>query len=83
MYICAAQFMGIDLQKPYLEAQIEVLNGSLKDYPSNGINFASAGSGVLQATNRDLVRNKNHTLFHGIWSNTIHEYLIKCFNSQF
>lgn len=55
MYICAAQFMGIGLQKPYLEAQIEVLNGSLKDYPSNGINFASAGSGVLQATNRDLV----------------------------
>ncbi|VVA35472.1 PREDICTED: GDSL [Prunus dulcis] len=49
-----SQFMGIDLQKPYLEAQIEVLNGSLKDYPSNGINFASAGSGVLQATNSDL-----------------------------
>lgn len=56
MHIYAAQFIGIDLQKPYLEAHIEVLNGSRKDYPSNGLNFASAGSGVLQATNQDLVR---------------------------
>ncbi|OMO51669.1 Lipase, GDSL [Corchorus capsularis] len=49
-----SQFMGIDLQKPYLEAQIAVVNGSKKDYPSNGINFASAGSGVLQGTNQDM-----------------------------
>ncbi|KAA8532610.1 hypothetical protein F0562_032574 [Nyssa sinensis] len=49
-----SQFMGIDLQKPYLEAQIEVVNGSQKAYPSNGINFASAGSGVLRQTNKDL-----------------------------
>lgn len=33
------------------------MNGSRKDYPSNGINFASAGSGVLQGTNKDLVLN--------------------------
>ncbi|XP_015895532.3 GDSL esterase/lipase 6 [Ziziphus jujuba] len=48
-----SQFIGIEFQKPYLEAQIEVLNGSWTDYPSNGINFASAGSGVLQGTNED------------------------------
>ncbi|EOX99898.1 GDSL-motif lipase/hydrolase 6 [Theobroma cacao] len=48
-----SQFIGIDMQKPYLEAQIAVINGSRKDYPSNGINFASAGSGVLQGTNMD------------------------------
>ncbi|KAH7840745.1 hypothetical protein Vadar_021052 [Vaccinium darrowii] len=49
-----SQFVGIELQKPYLQAQIEVANGSTKDYPSNGINFASAGSGVLLDTNKDL-----------------------------
>ncbi|KAF5745219.1 GDSL-motif lipase/hydrolase 6 [Tripterygium wilfordii] len=49
-----AEFIGIDLQKPYLEAQIEVMNGSRKAYPSNGINFASAGSGFLQETNKDF-----------------------------
>ncbi|KAJ4709801.1 GDSL esterase/lipase [Melia azedarach] len=48
-----SQFIGIELQKPYLEAQIAVMNGSRKDYPTNGINFASAGSGVLRETNRD------------------------------
>lgn len=52
----AAQFMGIELQKPYLELQIAVMNGSRKDYPSNGINFASAGSGILLETNKDMVR---------------------------
>ncbi|CAN1138154.1 GDSL esterase/lipase 6 [Linum perenne] len=36
--------MGIELQKPFLEAEMAVLNGSSKTYPSNGINFASAGS---------------------------------------
>ncbi|CAK7326686.1 unnamed protein product [Dovyalis caffra] len=49
-----SQFLGIEFQKPFLEAQLAVLNGSRKDYPSNGINFASAGSGVLQATDKDL-----------------------------
>ncbi|KDO64747.1 hypothetical protein CISIN_1g047686mg [Citrus sinensis] len=48
-----SQFIGIELQKPYLEARIAVLNGSRKDYPANGINFASAGSGVLTETNKD------------------------------
>lgn len=51
-----AQFIGLDLQKPYLQAQIEVVNGTQKNYPSNGINFASAGSGVLRETNKDMVR---------------------------
>lgn len=55
-FFYSAQFAGIELQKPYLQAQIEVANGSTKDYPSNGINFASAGSGVLHDTNADLVR---------------------------
>lgn len=54
-WIDAAQFLEIELQKPFLEAQNEIVNGSRKDYPSNGINFASAGSGVLPATNQDLV----------------------------
>lgn len=34
-----------------------MLNGSRKDYPANGINFASAGSGVLMETNKDWVRH--------------------------
>ncbi|GAB4840362.1 GDSL esterase/lipase 6 [Ancistrocladus abbreviatus] len=49
-----AEFMGIEMQKPYFQVQMELLNGSRKDYPSNGVNFASAASGVLQATNRDM-----------------------------
>ncbi|GAB2296988.1 GDSL esterase/lipase 6 [Dionaea muscipula] len=49
-----AEFMGIELQKPFLQVQMEFINGSRKDFPSNGINFASAGSGVLQGTNREL-----------------------------
>ncbi|KAI3453091.1 hypothetical protein Pfo_009754 [Paulownia fortunei] len=48
-----SQFIGIPLQKPFLEAQLEIVNGTRKNYPSNGINFASAGSGVLRATNND------------------------------
>lgn len=52
-----AEFIGLDLQKPYLQARIEVVNGTQKNYPSNGINFASAGSGVLRETNKDMVRN--------------------------
>ncbi|XAR72286.1 hypothetical protein NMG60_11018873 [Bertholletia excelsa] len=49
-----SQFMGIELQKPYLQAQMEVANGTMKGYPPNGINFASAGSGVLRGTNQDM-----------------------------
>ncbi|XP_028065880.1 GDSL esterase/lipase 6-like [Camellia sinensis] len=51
-----SQFVGIELQKPYLELQSEVVNGSMKEYPSNGINFASAGNGVLRGTNHYLIR---------------------------
>ncbi|KAK1390036.1 GDSL-motif lipase/hydrolase 6 [Heracleum sosnowskyi] len=49
-----SQFLGIGIQKPFLEAQQEVINGSRTEYPSNGINFASAGSGLYRATNSDL-----------------------------
>ncbi|KAJ8747688.1 hypothetical protein K2173_011486 [Erythroxylum novogranatense] len=49
-----SQFMGIELQESYLEAQLAVTNGSRRDYPTNGVNFASAGSGVLRETNEDL-----------------------------
>lgn len=56
LVVGAAEFIGIEIQKPFLEAQIAVLNGTWKAYPSNGVNFASAGSGVLDATNKDLVR---------------------------
>ncbi|KAF4404492.1 hypothetical protein G4B88_005878 [Cannabis sativa] len=45
-----SEYIGIDLQKPFLEAQMAVSNGTWKAYPSNGINFASAGSGVLGDT---------------------------------
>ncbi|CAN1138155.1 GDSL esterase/lipase 6 [Linum perenne] len=50
----AGEFMGIELQKPFLEAEMAVLNGSSKTYPSNGINFASAGSGVFPSTNQHM-----------------------------
>lgn len=50
--VLAAQYIGIDFQKPYLESHIDVANGSMKSYPSNGINFASAGSGVFPQTNK-------------------------------
>ncbi|XP_051145353.1 GDSL esterase/lipase 6 [Andrographis paniculata] len=48
-----SQYIGIPLQKPFLEAQLEIVKGTRKNYPSNGLNFASAGSGVLLATNND------------------------------
>ncbi|CAI9761956.1 unnamed protein product [Fraxinus pennsylvanica] len=48
-----SQFIGFPFQKPFLEVQDEIKNGSIKGYPSNGLNFASAGSGVLRATNLD------------------------------
>lgn len=51
----AAQFIGIGMQQSYMEAHNAVINGSRKGYPSNGINFASAGSGVLPGTNKDWV----------------------------
>ncbi|XP_039012788.1 GDSL esterase/lipase 6-like [Hibiscus syriacus] len=49
-----SQFIGIGMQQPFLEAQMAVMNDSRKGYPSNGINFATAGSGVLPGTNKDL-----------------------------
>lgn len=63
MYVCfvgvyiydAAEFLNLPLQKPYMEIQLERLNGTGKKFPANGINFASAGSGVLPATNNDSV----------------------------
>ncbi|KAL7110664.1 hypothetical protein ACP275_05G039900 [Erythranthe tilingii] len=44
-----SQFLRIPLQQPYLE----IVNGGRQNYPANGINFASAGSGVLRATNNE------------------------------
>ena len=49
-----SQFIAIGLQEPYMEAEIAIRNGSRRDYPKNGINFASAGSGVLRETNKEL-----------------------------
>ncbi|CAI9096074.1 OLC1v1032143C2 [Oldenlandia corymbosa var. corymbosa] len=46
--------MGLPLQKPFLEAQLDIMKRNQTNYPSNGINFASAGSGVLAATNQDM-----------------------------
>ncbi|XP_022871278.1 GDSL esterase/lipase 6 [Olea europaea var. sylvestris] len=48
-----SRFIGFPFQQPFLEVQNEIKNGSTKGYPSNGLNFASAGSGVLRATNQD------------------------------
>ncbi|XP_010528752.1 PREDICTED: GDSL esterase/lipase 6 [Tarenaya hassleriana] len=48
-----SQYMGVPLQKSFLEVQLELMNGTSKRFPSNGVNFASAGSGVLQDTNKD------------------------------
>ncbi|EFH65081.1 GDSL-motif lipase/hydrolase 6 [Arabidopsis lyrata subsp. lyrata] len=45
-----SQFVGLPLQKPFLELQIQILNGTSNF--SNGINFASAGSGLLFDTNK-------------------------------
>ncbi|XP_060184805.1 GDSL esterase/lipase 6-like isoform X1 [Lycium barbarum] len=49
-----SEFIGIPLQKPFLEAQLDLVNGNQEEYPSNGINFASAGSGLLRPTNQNL-----------------------------
>lgn len=51
--IIAAEFVGLPLQKPFLELQIQILNGTSNF--SNGINFASAGSGLLLDTNKFMV----------------------------
>lgn len=51
----AAEFLKIPLQKPYMEIKLEMMKGTGKKFPANGINFASAGSGVLPATNNDSV----------------------------
>ncbi|XP_068642094.1 GDSL esterase/lipase 6 [Aristolochia californica] len=49
-----SELLGIDLQKPYLEVEQEIAKGNLNKYPVNGINFASAGSGVLNDTNANF-----------------------------
>ncbi|XP_047309668.1 GDSL esterase/lipase 6 [Impatiens glandulifera] len=49
-----SELLEINLQKSYLEAEMEVEIGNKKYYPSNGLNFASASSGVLPWTNGDL-----------------------------
>jgi len=36
---------------PYLEVDMLVKSGKLENYPANGINFASAGRGVMKETN--------------------------------
>ncbi|XP_042016435.1 GDSL esterase/lipase 6-like, partial [Salvia splendens] len=43
-----SEYLGIPLQKPYME----MMNGTGKKFPANGINFASAGSGILPSTNK-------------------------------
>ncbi|XP_076914596.1 GDSL esterase/lipase 6-like [Bidens hawaiensis] len=48
-----AQFLGIKFQKPYQEVYQLLANDRRMSFPSNGLNFASAGSGLLPGTNRD------------------------------
>uniref|UniRef100_A0A7N0VFE2 GDSL esterase/lipase 6 n=1 Tax=Kalanchoe fedtschenkoi TaxID=63787 RepID=A0A7N0VFE2_KALFE len=48
-----SQFLRITIQKPFLQVQLEAANDTNGAYPSNGINFASAGSGMLLETNED------------------------------
>ncbi|CAA0839839.1 GDSL esterase/lipase 6 [Striga hermonthica] len=48
-----SEFLELPLQKPLLEIEHEIANGTRKNFPTNGINFASAGSGVLPATNSE------------------------------
>ncbi|KAG6701370.1 hypothetical protein I3842_08G162600 [Carya illinoinensis] len=50
-----------------MNTHLDVVNGSIKSYPSNGINFASAGSGVFPQTNQDEVINKiDYLLLFGV-----------------
>ncbi|KAG9449055.1 hypothetical protein H6P81_009020 [Aristolochia fimbriata] len=56
-----SELLGIELQKPYLEVEQEIAKGNLdKLYPQNGINFASAGSGVLNDTNANFVSKSSN-----------------------
>ncbi|XP_006837236.2 GDSL esterase/lipase 6 [Amborella trichopoda] len=48
-----SELVGLPIQEPYLEVELKIEMGSIKDYPKTGINFASAGSGLLQETSRD------------------------------
>ncbi|KAL0731569.1 hypothetical protein Bca4012_027663 [Brassica carinata] len=59
-----SQFIGLPLQKPFLELQMRILNGTLKCFPSNGINFASAGSGFLLDTNKVMGVTPIQTQLH-------------------
>ncbi|KAJ0545371.1 putative GDSL lipase/esterase, SGNH hydrolase superfamily [Helianthus annuus] len=46
-----AQYLGIKFQKPYQEVYRLLAKDSRMPFPSNGLNFASAGSGLLPDTN--------------------------------
>ncbi|XP_076894972.1 GDSL esterase/lipase 6-like [Bidens hawaiensis] len=48
-----AQYLGIEFQKPYQEVYRELENDPQMSFPSNGVNFASAGSGLLPNTNQE------------------------------
>ncbi|XP_071687224.1 GDSL esterase/lipase 6 [Rutidosis leptorrhynchoides] len=48
-----SQYMGINFQKPYEEVHREIQHGKVKSFPSNGLNFASAGSGLLPNTSQE------------------------------
>ncbi|CAI9260302.1 unnamed protein product [Lactuca saligna] len=42
-----SQYLGMELQLPYQELRQQIANGTRKEFPDNGISFASAGSGLL------------------------------------
>ncbi|KAD2804236.1 hypothetical protein E3N88_37613 [Mikania micrantha] len=48
-----AQFLAIKFQKPYQEVYRLLAKGHRKGIPPNGLNFASAGSGLLPYTNKN------------------------------
>ncbi|KAI3730630.1 hypothetical protein L1987_61802 [Smallanthus sonchifolius] len=48
-----AQFIGIKFQKPYQEVYRHLAKDPRKGIPPDGLNFASAGSGLLRDTNKD------------------------------
>lgn len=52
----AAQFLKIKFQRPYQEVYHELAKGGRNDFPANGVNFASGGSGLLKDTNKEDVR---------------------------
>ncbi|KAJ0545372.1 putative GDSL lipase/esterase, SGNH hydrolase superfamily [Helianthus annuus] len=47
-----AQYLEIEFQKPYQEVYRLLAKDSRMPFPSNGLNFASAGSGLLPDTNK-------------------------------